>query len=96
MQIEKIKEIILKLRPDIETKYNVKIMGIFGSFVKGKYNQKSDIDILVNFNDKATLFDLIGLSIFLQEKLKREIDIVPIEDLREEIKENILKEVVYL
>jgi len=41
MQIEKIKEIILKLRPDIETKYNVKIMGIFGSFVKGKFSQKA-------------------------------------------------------
>ena len=56
----------------------------------------SDIDILVNFDEEADLFDLVALSLFLEKKLKRKVDIVPQSSLREEIKGVILKEAVYL
>jgi len=52
--------------------------------------------LLTEFEESADLLDLIGLSDFLEEKLKRKVDIVPREALREELKESIEKEIAFL
>ena len=55
-----------------------------------------DISILVDFKEGANLLDFVGLSYFLEEKLNIPVDVVPIDTLRTEIKEDILKEATYL
>ena len=40
------------------------------------------MDVLVHFEDSADLIDFVGLSQFLEEKLKAKIDIVPQDDIR--------------
>jgi len=92
--LEEIISIIKELRKEIEKKYKVEIIGIFGSFARGEQKETSDVDILVRFYENATLFDLVGLSIFLQEKLGIDVDIVPQDTVRKELKERISKEVV--
>lgn len=84
------------LKESIRRQYKAEIRGVFGSYVRGEAKKSSDIDILVNFDEKADLFDLVDLSLFLEKKLKRKVDIVPQSSLREEIKENVLREAVYL
>jgi len=84
------------LKESVRQRYKAEIRGVFGSYVKGEAKKASDIDILVNFEDEADLFDLIDLSLFLEKKLKRKVDIVPQASLREEIKETVLKEAIYL
>jgi predicted nucleotidyltransferase len=64
--------------------------------VRGEQKESSDIDILVMFFEGATLFDFVGLSDYLESKLNLKVDIVPIDTIREEIKENILKQAIYL
>jgi predicted nucleotidyltransferase len=51
---------------------------IFGSFARGDYNHKSDIDLMVRFNDssKTSLFDYADIAFLLEEKLKTKIDLV--------------------
>jgi predicted nucleotidyltransferase len=39
-----------ELEPDILSRYKVKEIGLFGSFVRGEYATASDIDMLVDFN----------------------------------------------
>ena len=55
---------------------------------------ESDIDILVDFEDEADLFDLTGLAIFLEEEFQRKVDIVPKQSLRYELRESVLKEAI--
>jgi len=90
----------MKRLKEIKTKLetlNKEIKGIFGSYVRGTQKKKSDLDVLVKFYRGATLFDLVGLAIFLEEKLDiKNVDVVPYDAVREEIKEKILKEVVYI
>lgn len=76
--------------------YKAEIKGIFGSYVTGKMKTSSDIDILVDFYKGADIFDLVGLSLFLEAKLKHKVDIVPQASLRREIKETVLKETFYI
>lgn len=51
---------------------------IFGSFARGDYNFKSDIDLMVRFKDstKTSLFDYADIAYLLKEKLKIKIDLV--------------------
>jgi predicted nucleotidyltransferase len=74
--------------------YKVREIGVFGSVVRGEQKHASDIDVLVDFEDNADLFDLVGLGSFLEEKLGQKVDVVPRRALRQEIRDFVLKEVV--
>lgn len=65
-------------------KIGVKKIGLFGSFAKGKQHKKSDIDFLVEFN-KISFNNYMNLLIFLENLLKRKIDLVIEEDLKPEL-----------
>lgn len=58
--------------------YKAKIVGLFGSYVRGVQTESSDVDILVRFLEGATLLDLVGLANFLEEELHVKVDIVPV------------------
>ncbi|RLB01942.1 MAG: nucleotidyltransferase [Deltaproteobacteria bacterium] len=95
-QLEKIKGVLKDLKREIRNKYKAELLGIFGSFARGEQTSKSDLDVLVLFDTDATLFDFVGLAIFLEEKLGIKVDIVPQDTLRKEIKEKVLSDVVPL
>ncbi len=90
---EEILNIIKALHGDIK-KYKVREIGLFGSFVRGDQKLTSDVDVLVDFEDNADLFDLVGLGLFLEEKLGQKVDVVPRRALRKELRDSVLKEVV--
>ena len=94
--LDEIKKLIGQYRQELKEKFKVKEIGIFGSTIRGEQRQTSDIDLLVDFKDEADLFDLMGLDLFLEEKLNQRVDVVPKRAIREEIKDRVLKEVVYL
>ncbi len=80
----------------LDVRYKVKEIGVFGSFVRGEQKRRSDIDILVNFYEVPDLFEFISLERYLQRILKKKIDLVRKPAVREELKEKILSEVVYI
>jgi predicted nucleotidyltransferase len=51
---------------------------IFGSFARGDYNHKSDIDIMVRYSEKASgnLTDYADIKFFLENLVHKEIDLV--------------------
>ncbi|MEE9377867.1 MAG: nucleotidyltransferase family protein [Candidatus Lokiarchaeia archaeon] len=93
------KEVILKrltnLKPELKNKYKVSELGLFGSYANGEPQEFSDIDILADFEEGADLFDFIGLSLFLEEEFECKVDVVSKNALREELKDNILKTVIF-
>lgn len=70
--------------------------GIFGSYVRGEAKKNSDIDILIKFKGRKSLFDLSGLKIELEEKLNRKVDLVTYKYIHPKIKTQILKEEIRL
>jgi len=93
---QEILNIIRALQGDLKQRYKVKEIGVFGSVVREEHQRASDIDVLVDFEAGADLFDLVGLGLFLEEKLGQKVDVVPKRALREEIRGRVLKEVVNL
>jgi len=82
------------LKPEMAAQYKVREIGLFGSFVRGEQGGDSDVDVLVDFDEGADLFDLVGLALFLEEELQREVDVVPKRALRAELRETVFQEVV--
>jgi len=82
------------LKAEARQRFKAEIKGVFGSYVREEQKKSSDLDVLVEFEEGANLLDLVGLGLFLEEKLHMKVDIVSESDLREEIKDIILKEKV--
>jgi hypothetical protein len=85
---------VRSLEEHIRTEYKAEIIGVFGSYARGEQTAHSDVDILVRFLEGATLFDFVGLGDFLEGKLRVKVDIVSERAIREELREQILREVV--
>lgn len=74
----------------------VKRIGIFGSFAQSLQKQRSDIDVLVEFQKGKKVFDnYMDLKFMLEKLFHRKVDLVIKEALKPRIKQNVLKEVLY-
>ena len=92
---ENILSTLKSLKEELNKKFRVKSIGLFGSYVNNKQRDTSDIDFLVEFEEDADLFHLVGLSRYLEEVFKSEVDVVSKASLKEDLKQHILQEVVY-
>ena len=92
--INEIREIIKQHRNIIADKYGVAIVGIFGSYVRGEQEQRSDIDLLADILRPISLLEMVGAEIYLSEVLGIKVDLVPKRSVREELRDNILEEAV--
>ena len=61
---------------DIADGYGVKNIRVFGSFAHGNQRKSSDIDLLIDLPKDASLLDLVGLKLDLEDALHRKVDVV--------------------
>jgi uncharacterized protein len=73
--LEQILQILKEKKPDLQKRYPISELGVFGSYARGDYNENSDIDILVNFNDRIGI-RFISLAHELEDTFKIKIDLV--------------------
>jgi len=92
---DEILKILKNIKNDINQRYRVKTIGLFGSYVNNRQKNTSDIDFLVEFEEDADLFHLIGLSRYLEEIFNTRVDVISKPSLKEDLKQHILQEVVY-
>jgi len=96
MERDQIREKLKAQKPFLRQRYHVKKMGIFGSVARNEANKKSDVDVLVEFNEPIGMFEFIRLEYFLKKILKRKVDLVTKKALKRAIKKDILKETIYV
>lgn len=91
--IKKLKEHV----PELKSRFKVQEIGVFGSQIKGKAKKRSDIDILVEFEKEWKTFDnYMELKFYLEKLFHRRIDLVIKSALKEDLKADILSEVIYV
>jgi predicted nucleotidyltransferase len=88
----------LRKHRDILSKYKVREIGLFGSFVRGAQKIKSDIDLVVDF-EEPSIENFMGLSSFLENLFGNKVEILTpagVDSIRiNHIKEEIKKSIVY-
>jgi predicted nucleotidyltransferase len=77
---------------DYLIRYKPNRIGIFGSYARKEDHSNSDIDILIDFQDKISLFDLGGIKYDLSEILKRPVDIVTEKGLNKRLRNSVMKD----
>ncbi|MDP1854287.1 MAG: nucleotidyltransferase family protein [Candidatus Omnitrophota bacterium] len=94
--LKTIKETLGKNKSLLAEKYQVKKIGVFGSYVRNEQKAKSDIDVLVEFKEPIGMFEFMDLEGFLRRLLGVKVDLVSKKALKPVIGRYILKETVYI
>jgi len=89
-----IEKILKEYKSLLHDRYKVEKIGVFGSYARGEESGESDIDILVKFYEPVG-WEFIDLKDFLEEILGRRVDLVTIKALKPQLKDEILREVVF-
>ena len=95
-ELDKIKQTLKQNKRDLQQEFNVKELGIFGSYVRGEQNKNSDVDILVVFSKMPGIFDYMKVENRLSAILHKRVDLVMKGALKPMIGKNIMREVVYV
>ena len=91
-----IKQILKENKDVLADRFKVKEIGIFGSYVRGEQKKKSDLDILVEFEEPISLIEFVALENYLSELIGRKVDLVMKSALKQRIRKHILREVLYI
>ena len=73
--LDQILKTLKEKKPDLQKRYPISELGVFGSYARGDYNEKSDIDILVDFNGRIGI-EFISLAHELEDLFRQKIDLV--------------------
>ncbi len=90
--IEELKEIIAP----IAEKYHISKVYLFGSFARGDYNEKSDIDLRIEKGELKGMFALCGFYTEVEEALQVKVDVLTTGSLEDSFLKKIEKDEVML
>ena len=95
-QLESIKTLLVKLKPELIEKYSISSIGLFGSIVREDFSpSKSDIDIIVDFS-KPIGIQFIDLADYLEEKINLKVDLVSKNGIKPRYYQAIESDIVYV
>jgi uncharacterized protein len=90
-----IKNTLTLLKPELTRKFFVNSIGLFGSVVRDDFNEASDIDIIVDFN-KPIGIEFIDLADFIENKLRKKVDLVSKNGVKAKYFQQIQSEIIYV
>ncbi|MBA2713874.1 MAG: nucleotidyltransferase family protein [Rubrobacteraceae bacterium] len=76
-------------------RFGVRRLALFGSVARDEAGPESDVDVLVEFDDRPIgLFEFVDLQRYLESILMVPVDLVTEDGLKRQLRENILKEAI--
>lgn len=91
-------EVLVRLRPmrgELQRRFSVRRLGVFGSCVHGQASPSSDVDVLVEL-EQPTFDHYMELKFRLEEVLGRDVDLVLADTLKPRIRPGVEREVQYV
>ena len=79
---------------DILPKNGVKRASFFGSIVRGEMTEDSDVDLLVEFEGRRSLLDLVHLKNELEDAVNQRVDLLTYKSIHTHLKDRIMAEQV--
>ena len=78
---------------ELSRRFGVASLTLFGSFARDRATDRSDVDILVSFDDDPDMGSFFGAQSYLEDVLGRTVDLVRWDDLREEIRPHVERDI---
>jgi len=77
-------------------KLGVRSLSIFGSVARGEEHPDSDVDILVEFNGRATFDRYMDTKFYLEELLGCKVDLVTPKGIKPRMKPYIMQDLIHV
>lgn len=75
---------------------NINYLALFGSTARGDDNASSDVDLLVNFDKRLSLLDLIQVERDFSITFNRPVDLIPQDSLNKYVKPYVINDLITL
>lgn len=95
VQLTQIRQLLQQIKPELVQKFHVQTIGLFGSVVRQDFTSSSDIDIIVDF-DQPIGIEFIDLAYYIEQHLKKKVDLVSRKGIRDKYFKEIEMEIVYV
>jgi predicted nucleotidyltransferase len=93
MKRETVLRILSTHRQDLKN-FHVKALALFGSVARDEARAESDVDLLVEFEGRATFDRYMDLKFFLEECLGCRVDLVTRDALKPRLRPQVEKEAI--
>ena len=96
--MDSLQGIVEKLRavkPELERKYPITNIGVFGYYARGEANHESDVDIAVDINGVMGL-SFVAMADEIEAILGIKTDVIPIRSIKPEYLPGIEKDIIYV
>jgi uncharacterized protein len=79
---------------DLCRKHKISYLGLFGSRARGDYSEVSDVDILIDYEQPKSLFELARIKLDFNKLLGHEVDLTSRRNLNVLLAQSIQKDLV--
>jgi len=84
------------LKSDLRQQFGIEEIALFGSYARGEAKEESDIDIAILQMDFKSGFSIVNAKRYLEENLKKPVDIGTFKSMKTFIKNRIKKDFIYV
>ncbi len=85
-----------RIKPDLEKRYGVTKIGIFGSFARNEISEDSDVDVVLEMSE-PDLFYMVHIKEALEQRFRMPVDVIRYRALMNKyLKARIDREAVYV
>ncbi len=92
MDRQHVLDLLSRNKNELQARFGVTSLALFGSTARGEARNASDVDILVSFDGPATSQRYFGVQFFLEDLLDCPVDLVTDKALRRELRPYIERE----
>ena len=93
---EEITQFLQNHKKEMERRFGVESIGLFGSYARDEAREDSDVDIVVMLNTEHLADAYFGVLHYLEDHLQHKIDLGLESNLRPEIRSRIKEEIIYV
>ncbi len=96
MKTKEITDFLTAHKDEMAQRFGVVKIGLFGSYARGDAREDSDIDIAIEMDTQHIADSYFGTLHFLEDHLKKKIDLGVLSNIRPELLDHIKNEIIYV
>ena len=96
MRKEEVLKLLSQHKPELVRRFGITDLALFGSIARDEATDTSDVDVMVEFEGRSTAKRYFGVQFYLEDLLKRPVDLVQKEVVRSELKLYVERDLIHV
>jgi uncharacterized protein len=96
MNRETVLNLLAEHKHQLQQKFSVRSLALFGSTARGTAVEGSDVDVLISFDTPTTSLQYFGVQFYLEDVFQCPVDLVTDKAIRKELRPYIVRDSVQI